>query len=63
MAGAFFDCYEFVAVAKNSKKRKRKRKNRRGEKGNEEDGKSPSDGISDAAGMMIRSVHLGRQCN
>ena len=33
----------------------------KGSKGNKEEGNSPSDGISDAAGMMIRSVHLNSQ--
>ena len=39
-----------------------KKKKRKGDKGNEEEGKCPSDGISAAAGMMIRSVHLSSQC-
>ena len=62
MAGAFFDCYKVVAATNKSEKKKDKKKNRKGEKGNEEEGKRPSDGISAAAGIMIRSAHLGSQC-
>ena len=62
MAGAFFDCSKVVAVAKKSKKKKGKKKKRKGDKGNAEEGKIPLDGISDAMGTMIRSVHLGSQC-
>ena len=62
MAGAFFDCYEAVEIANNSEKKKGKKKKRKGDKGNEEEGKSPLGGISADAGRMIRSVHLGRKC-
>ena len=62
ISGAFFDCSEVVAVAKKSEKKKGKKKNRKRDKGNEEEVKSPSDGISGAAGMMIRSVNLDSQC-
>ena len=63
MAGAFLDCYRVVVISKKSEKKKRKKKNMKGGKGNEEEGKkSPSYGISAAAGMMIRSVHIGSQC-
>ena len=41
MAGAFFNCSEVVDVAKKSDKKKGKNKNRKGDKGNEEEGKSP----------------------
>ena len=41
MAGAFFDCYKFVSVVKKSDKKKGKNKNWKGDKGNEEEGKSP----------------------
>ena len=54
MDGAFFDCSEFVVVANKSKKKKGKKKKREGGKGNEEEVKIPLDGISAAAGMMIR---------
>ena len=57
MAGAFFECSEVVAVAKNPEKNKSKKKKRKGCKGNEEEGKkSPSDGISDATGMIIKII-------
>ena len=60
MAGAFFDCSEFVAVADNSEKKKGEKKNSRGGKDNEEEvNKSPSDGISADAGLLISSVHPG----
>ena len=60
MYGAFFECSEVVAVAKNYEKKKGKNKNIKDDKGNEEEGnKSPLDGISVAAGMIIRSVNLG----
>ena len=62
MAEAFFDCSKVVAVAKNSEKKKGRKKNRKGVNGTEEEGESPPDGISDATGMMIRSVRLGSQC-
>ena len=62
MDGAFFDCSKVVAVAKNSDNKKGKKKNSKWEKGNEEEGNSSSDGISTAAGMMIRIVQLGRNC-
>ena len=62
MAGAFFNCYEVGAAANKSKKNKGKKKKRKGDKGNAEEGKIPLDGISDAMGTMIRSVHLGSQC-
>ena len=62
MAGFFFNCSEVVTAAKKSKKKKGKKKKRNGDKGNEEEGKSTSDGISSAVGTMIRSVHLGSQC-
>ena len=58
----FFDCSKVAAVVRKSEKKKGKKKNRKGGKGNEEEGKRPSDEISAAAGMMIRSVHLGSQC-
>ena len=64
MAGAFFNCSEVFAVAEKSEKKKVKNKKRKGDKGNEEEGKNiPQDGISAATGMMISSVHFGRQCN
>ena len=64
MAGAFFDCYEVVGVAKNSDNKKGEKKKRKGGKGKEEEGKNiPSYGISTASGVIIRSVHLGIQCN
>ena len=62
MAGSFFECSEFCAVAKNYKKKKGKKKKRREDKGNEEEGNIPSNGIYDDAGIMIRSVHLSSQC-
>ena len=62
MPGAFFDCSKVIAVAKNSDKKKGKRKKRKGNKVNEEESKSPLDGIYSATGMMIRSVHLVRKC-
>ena len=61
MDGAFFGCSEVIAVAKKYEKKKGKKKNRKWNKGNEEEGKSPSDGISTAAVMMIRSGHLDSQ--
>ena len=62
MAGAFFDCFEVVAVAKKSEKKKgKKKKSKRGE-GNEEEGKIPLYSIYATAGMIISSVHLDRQC-
>ena len=54
MAGTFFEFSEVVTVAKKSEKKKHKNKKRKGGKGNEEEGKRPSDGISAAEGMMIR---------
>ena len=63
MAGAFFHRSEVVDVAKKSEKKKGKKEKRKGDKGNEEEGKSPSDGISAATGMMIGSVRLGSQCD
>ena len=63
MAGAFFNCSEVVDVAKKSKKKRGKKKKSKGDKRNEEEGNSPLDGISDAARMMIRSVHLSSQCD
>ena len=61
MDGAFFDCSKVVAVAKKSEKKKGKKKRRKGDKVNEEESQSPSDGISVAAGMMIRkSASAGR---
>ena len=36
MAGDFFDCFEVVAGAKKSKKKKGKKRNIEGDKGNEE---------------------------
>ena len=64
MDGAFFDCSKVVAVAKKSETKKGKKRKRKGDKVNEEEvKKSPSDSISNAAGMMIRSVHLGIQYN
>ena len=63
MAGAFFDCSKVVAVAKKSKKKKGKNKKRKRDKGNEEEGKILLDGISVAAGMVVRGVHLISQCN
>ena len=64
MSGAFFGCSGVVAVAKNYEKKKGKKKNSKGCKVHEEEGKkSPSDGISAAEGMMIRSVHLVSQCD
>ena len=62
VAGAFFDCFGVVAVVKKSEKKKGKKRKRKGDKFNEEEGKSPSDGISAAAGMIIRSAFLGSQC-
>ena len=62
LAGAFFDCSGVVAVNKKYKKKKGKKKNRKGDKGNGEAYNIPLDGISAAAGMMIRSVNLGSQC-
>ena len=62
MYGAFFDCSEVFAVAKNYKKKNGKKKNRKGEKGNEEEGNIPSDGIYAAAGMMTRNVHRSTKC-
>ena len=63
MNGAFFDCSEVVVVAKKSDKKKGRKKNTEGGKGNEEEGNSPSDSISAAAGMIIRSFHHGSQCD
>ena len=63
MAGSFFNRSEVVAIAKKSEKKKGKKKNIKGDNGNEYKGKSPSYGISAYAGMIIRSVHLGSQCN
>ena len=64
MNGTFFDCYKVVPVLKKYEKNKDNYKNRIGYNGNEEDGrKRPSDSISADAGMMIRSVNLGRQCD
>ena len=54
MAGTFFEFSEVVTVAKKSEKKKHKNKKMKGGKGNEEEGKRPSDGISAAEGMMIR---------
>ena len=61
MAEAFFDCSEVFAVAKKSENKKGKKKKRKGDTGNEEEGKRPSDGIYAAAGMMISIFHLGSQ--
>ena len=61
MAGDFFDSFKVVAFAKKSENKKGKKKKRRGEKGNKEEFKRPSDGIYDAAGTMIRSFHLSSQ--
>ena len=58
---SFFDCSKVVAIAKKSEKKKGKKKKRKDDKGNEEEGKNPSDGISAAAGMKIRSVRLSSQ--
>ena len=64
MYKAFFECYKVVAVTKKSKNKKDKKKKMKGEKGNEEEGKkSPLDGISDSAGIMVTSFHLGSQCD
>ena len=64
MPGDFFDCSEVVAVSKKSEKEKGSNKKRKGDKGNEEEGKkSASYGIYDTAGMIIRSVHIGSQCD
>ena len=64
MTGAFFNCHEVVNVVKKYEKKKGKKKMRKRDKGNEEEGKKiPSDSISTTAGMMIRSVHLGIQCD
>ena len=53
---------EVVVVTKKFEENKGKKKNSKGDKGNEEEGKRPSYGISAAAGMIIRSVHISRQC-
>ena len=58
----FLRMFRSCHVAKKSDKNKGKKKNRKGDKGNEEDIKSPSDYIAAAVEMIIRSVHLGRQC-
>ena len=64
MAGAFFNCSKVVVIEENSKKKKGEKKKRKGGKGNGKEGKNiPSGSISAAAGMMIRSVHLGSQCD
>ena len=63
MDGAFFDCSEVVAVVKKSKNKKGKKKKMKGDKVNEEGGNSLLYGISVAAGMVIRSVHLGINCS
>ena len=64
MAGAFFNCSKVVVIEENSKKKKGEKKKRKGGKGKEEEGKNiPSYGISTASGVIIRSVHLGIQCN
>ena len=64
MPGDFFDCSEVVAVSKKSEKKKGNNKNMKGDEVNEEEGKkSTSYGISATAGMMIRSVRLGSQCD
>ena len=56
-------CFKVVSVAKKSEKKKFKNKKKKGDKGNEEEGnKIPLDSIYAAAGMTIRSVHLGSQC-
>ena len=61
MAGAFFDCSEVVVVAKNSEKKMGDKKKRKGYKGNKEEYKSPPDGISAVAEMIIRkSASTGR---
>ena len=52
MTGDFFDCSEVVAVVKKSEKKKSRKKNRKGCKGNEEEGKRPSDDISVAVGIL-----------
>ena len=62
MARTFFSCSKVAVVAKNSEKNKGKKKKRKGDKGNEEEVKRPSYGISASAGTMIRIVHLGSQC-
>ena len=45
MAGTFFGCSEVVAVAKKSENKTGKKTKRGGDKGNEEEGNIPSDGI------------------
>ena len=64
MPGCFFNCYKVVAVSKKSEKKKGNNKKRKGCKGNEEEGKKSASYVIYAdAGMMIRSVHLGRKCD
>ena len=63
MTGSFFYCSEVVVITKKSEKKKGKNKNMEGGKINEEDGNSPSYSISAAEVMIIRSVHLGSQCD
>ena len=64
ISGVFFDYSEVVVIAKNYEKKKGKNKKSKDDKGNEEEGnKSPLDGISVAAGMIIRSVNLGSKYN
>ena len=63
MAGAFFEFSEVFVVVEKSEKKKGKKKKSKGNKVNEAESKSPSGGISAAAGMMISSVHLGSQCD
>ena len=64
ISGAFFDSSEVVVGTNKSEKKKGENKKRKGEKGNEEEvKKSLLDGIFAAAGMIIRSVNLGSQCN
>ena len=40
----------------------RKKKNKKGDKVNEDEGKSPLDDIYAAAGVVIKSAHLSSQC-
>ena len=64
MAWDFFKCSTVVTVVKKSKKKKGKKKKGKGGKGNKEEGKKiPLDGIYAAAGLTIRSFHLGSQCD
>ena len=63
MPGCFFNCYKVVAVSKKSEKKKGNNKNMKGDEGNEDEVKNPSDGIYSAAGIMISSDHLGSQCD